>query len=134
MLPDRVSLIKEALSGVFDRYRGRVLFAYVFGSAAVEETTPMSDLDIAVFLSEGTREFYSDTRLSLYADLCRVLKRNDVDLLVLNTAGNLILLDEIVRKGVLLYDDAVEVREVFEVRVIHEAIDFKHQRLEVMGI
>ena len=130
----KVTSIKALLLPVFEKYSDRIVFAYLFGSAALEEVTPLSDLDFAVFLSHGTRKFYSDSRFSLYADLCRTLKRNDIDLVVLNTAGNIILLEEIVRKGVVFYDKDVEVREAFEIKVIHQAIDFKEQRLAVMGI
>jgi predicted nucleotidyltransferase len=31
---------------------GRVIFAYLFGSAARDELTPLSDVDVAVYLDE----------------------------------------------------------------------------------
>jgi hypothetical protein len=40
-----------------------------------------------------------DLRLELYADCCRVLKRNEVDVVMVNKAKNLFLMDEIVRNG-----------------------------------
>ena len=60
-------------------------------------------MDIAVFLSGDGRNPPLMSS-SLYADFCRALKRNDVDVVVLNIAVNLMLLDEIVRYGVVIYD------------------------------
>ena len=132
--PTMADSTKALLLPVFERYADSVVFAYLFGSAAKEEVTALSDIDIAVYLSYGTREFYSDTKLSLYADLCRALRSNDVDLVILNTSKNIVLLDEIVRNAVVLYDRDSDLREDFEVKVLHRAIDFKEQRFAVMGL
>jgi predicted nucleotidyltransferase len=126
--------IVENLVSVLEKYKEKALFAYLFGSTVSAEPAPLGDVDIAVFLAGGTRESYLETKLSLYADFCRALKRNDVDVVILNTAVNLVLLDEIVRTGVVLYDSAPEARTDFEVAVIHNAVDFKSQRLSIMGV
>jgi predicted nucleotidyltransferase len=128
-----VDSIKADLLPVFENHADAVVFAYLFGSAAKEEPAPLSDIDIAAYLSPGAVKFHADIRLSLYADVCRALKRNDVDLLILNTAGNIMLLDEIVRQGTLLLDRDPAIREDFEVKILHQAIDFREQRLTVMG-
>ena len=126
--------LKSFLLPLFERYGERIKFAYLFGSAAREDAAPLSDIDIAVFLPRGTRKFYSETRLSIHADLCRMLKRNDIDLLILNTASNIILLDEIIRQGVVIYERDSNLREEFELKILHQAIDFKEQRYSVMGL
>ena len=84
-------MIKNAVLPVFEKYRDKIICAYLFGSVAEAETSPLSDVDIAVFLSDGTRESNFDIKLSLYADFCRALKRSDVDVVILNTATNIIL-------------------------------------------
>lgn len=126
--------IKDVILSVFEKYNDKVVFAYLFGTAARGTMSPLSDIDIAVFLPPGTRESYFDTGLSLHADLCRALNRSDVDVVVLNTVTNIMLLDEIVRYGIVVYDKNPDLREDFEIRVLHQAIDFKEQRLAVMGI
>ena len=63
--------IKKSLNHIFKK-DGRVLFAYLFGSTAKDEVAPLSDIDVAVYLSEGDPEGFFDTKLSLYADLCRI--------------------------------------------------------------
>lgn len=119
---------------VLNKYEHRVLFAYLFGSRARGEGASSSDIDIAVYFAEGTRASHFETKLALYADFCRALKRNDVDIVVLNDTTNLILLDEITRAGIVLYDRNPEVRMDFELRVLHRSLDFKSHRLAIMGV
>ncbi len=129
-----IDSIKEVLFPVFEKYRDRVIFAYLFGSAARGDIGPLSDIDIAVFLSPGPGESYQEMKLSLHADLCRALKTNEVDVLVLNGATNIIILDEIVRQGRVVCDMNPELREEFELNILHGAIDFREQRFAVMGV
>lgn len=126
--------INNIFTPLFEKYKDHVVFAYLFGSAATGNESKLSDVDIAIFIREGKGESCADIKLSLYADICRVLKRNDVDVLVLNTATNIILLDEIIRDGIVLFDRDPDLRKEFEYKVLHEAIDFKEQRIAVMGI
>jgi uncharacterized protein len=125
--------IGSLLQPVVERYRNEIISVYLFGSAASRETHPLSDIDIGVLLSESSRSF-RDMKLSLYADFCRVLKRNDVDVVVLNGTDNLVLLEQIIRAGVVLVDRDRDRREEFEQRTLHRAIDFKTQRVANMGI
>ncbi|MBI4654799.1 MAG: nucleotidyltransferase domain-containing protein [Nitrospirae bacterium] len=126
--------IKESLTPIFEKYRGLVVFAYLFGSAALKETTPLSDIDIAVYFGDVKERALFDLKFSFQADVCRALKRSDVDVLVLNTARNIVVLDEIIRKGILLFDEDKGLREDFELTVLHRTIDFKTQRLAIIGV
>lgn len=128
------SYIKTILSPVFEQYREKVLFAYLFGSMSQNTPYPPADIDIAVFLTDSTPESYFETRLSLYADLCRALKTNNIDIVVLNTTKNIMLLNEIIRHNVMLIEMDRSAREAFEIKILHQAIDFREQRLSVMGV
>lgn len=125
--------IKKTLSSVLERV-GSIRFAYLFGSVAKGEVTPLSDIDVAVYLTHVDPEAAFDVKLSLHAGICRALKRDDVDLVVLNSLSNTMLAEDIIRHGVVIYDLDADAREDFEVRSLHRAIDFKTQRLAVMGI
>ncbi len=129
-----IESIKDVLASVFGKYKDAVVFAYLFGSAAGDTVYPLSDIDIAVFLSDAKKETDFNIKLSLYSDFCRALKRNDIDIVVLNAATNIVLLDEIIRHGVLIYDTATELRKSFECRILHQAIDFKEQRFNIIGV
>jgi predicted nucleotidyltransferase len=125
--------IKTLLQPILEKYRDKIVSAYLFGTGASGETHPRSDIDIALLFSETTGSYF-DLKLSLYADFCRVLKRDDIDVLVLNSADNLILLDQVIRRGIVLFDRDKDLREEFEHRILHRAIDFKDQRFANMGI
>ncbi len=128
-----IANIKKALLPVFEKYGDQVVFSYLFGSAAREELSPLSDIDIAVYLSKKYVSDSFELKLSLHADICRALKRNDVDIVILNTAVNLMLLDDIIRNGIVLHDSEIGVRDAYELKMLHQAIDFKTQRFAMMG-
>lgn len=125
--------IKESLAPVFEKMRGRVAVAYLFGSSANGQAGPNSDIDLAVLLHTGGVDADFEVRLELYADCCRALKRNDIDVVVLNRTRNLFLLESVVREGKVLFEDDAELREEYEVRVMHDFIDFREHRMRVMG-
>ena len=124
----------QTVSDVLGRYRAEITAGYLFGSVAGGEVGALSDIDVAVLCSGSLDENTGDLRFRLYADLCRALQRNDIDLVILNTALNLVLKDEIVRNGILVHETDTETREEFEVRVIHSCIDFKRQRQRIVGV
>lgn len=126
--------IKEKLLPLFSKYERNVLFAYLFGSIVQDNVSPLSDVDLAVFLSMQNEESYFDIKCSLYADFCRVLERNDIDVVVLNTTTNIVLLDEIIRGGIVLVDREIGLREEFEQKILHQAMDFREQRITFLGI
>ena len=122
----------EILHKVFVKY-GKVAFAYLFGSVATEDQTVLSDIDIAIYLKKGTRFSFNDT-LQFHGDCCRVLKRNDVDVLVLNKVRNLILLEDIICNGQSIYNTDPILLNDFELNTLHIAKDFKLQRLRETGV
>jgi predicted nucleotidyltransferase len=126
--------IKNELAPLFIKYHEEIDAAYLFGSTAEGLTTPSSDIDIAVLLRNRDKNYRAGLKLRLYADLCRALKRNDIDLVVLSLSGNLILNEEIIRHGIILHTSNDEVRENFELNVLHRSADFKFQRNYVMGV
>lgn len=127
--------IKNTLYTVFEKHKDHVVFAYLFGSTVLGNMGTLSDIDIAVFLKkQKPDDSFFDMKLSLYADFCRVLKRNDIDVVILNTTSNIMLLDEIIRGGIVLIDQNPNIRNEFECKVLHQFIDFKEQRIAVLGI
>jgi predicted nucleotidyltransferase len=122
--------LKDILSQVLSRSQD-VLFAYLFGSHITGIITESSDMDIAVYLDKKHADI--DDFLSLHSALSRALKTDKIDLVILNNANNLILLDSIVRHGILVIDREKDRREEFELHVLHSAIDFKEQRKAIIG-
>jgi predicted nucleotidyltransferase len=127
---NKLDKLKDILSQVLSRSQD-VLFAYLFGSHITGIITESSDMDIAVYLDKKHADI--EDYLSLHSALTRALKTDKIDLVILNNANNLILLDSIVRHGILVIDREKDRREEFELHVLHSAIDFKEQRKAIIG-
>ncbi len=127
-----ISHIKAELVPIFQKYQQQLEFGYCFGSLATGSYSERSDVDIAIYLKKDAVN--PDIRLSIQADCARELKRNDVDLIILNTIRNLILAERIIRDGIVLFDYAPGKRIEYELKIQHQAIDFRTQRKVIMGI
>jgi len=127
--------IRNELYPIFEKYKDRIIFVYLFGSTVKNDLIgPLSDIDIAFFLHKEEKESYLDFRLDILSDICKVLKRDDVDIVILNVTTNMMLLEEIIRYGVVLYDKDRNLREEFEQKILHQAIDFREQRKATVGV
>ncbi len=127
-----LSLFFDQIKQVLQEQGSGLLFAYLFGSQARGEANhPDGDVDVAIFVAGDADA--QDIRLELYGALSRCLKRNDIDILILNRTRNLMLPGEIIREGIVLLDRNPELREAYEVEALHRAIDFKEQRVALMG-
>ena len=105
---------------VYLRSREDVQFAYLFGSYAKGKITPLSDVDIAVYLSGSN---FSQKRLEILGGLIEVLKTDEIDLVILNTAP-LPLKIRILRNRKLLVDRTPLVRHAFESTTMRVYLDF----------
>ncbi|MBI5193711.1 MAG: hypothetical protein HZA08_09765 [Nitrospirae bacterium] len=88
----------------------------------------------AVYLFETDINLMHEMKFLIYNDICRAIKRNDVDIIILNMLKNIILLDEIVRYGRVIFETDKKEREDFEISVLHNSVDFKNQRYSLIGI
>lgn len=105
-----------------------ILFAYLFGSRAHGRVSPLSDVDIAVYLSEDCAEpRRHDKALELAGKAEDCLGTSEVDLVVLNDAPPE-LAYSVLSKGKLLVnkDDLALVR--FRVATLREYLDRAHMR------
>ena len=124
--------ISQALEPVFAK-APQVLSAILFGSLATESYSERSDIDLAVFVKTPSNFSFRD-RLELHGDCCRALRRNDVDLVVMNQLANLILLEHIIREGRVIYTIDQDQFDYFLVKKLHQAIDFRFQRDRAMNL
>jgi uncharacterized protein len=95
-------------------------FAYLFGSLAENRTTHLSDVDIAVYLTEGK---FDDKRLQILGDLIDIFKTDNLDLVILNTAP-LMLKMKIIQARRILADNSPYIRNIFESATIRAYFDF----------
>ncbi|MFP4393489.1 MAG: type VII toxin-antitoxin system MntA family adenylyltransferase antitoxin [Desulfohalobiaceae bacterium] len=120
--------IQSQISKVLAEHQPRILFGYLFGSADTPLEHPRSDLDIAVYFQAQPEDLALEHKLDLYTALSRATKRNRIDIVVLNTCKNQILLFEILTQGRIVHDASPKTRAIFEQQAMHSAIDFKQQR------
>ena len=99
----------------------RVKFAYLFGSAAREEQNRLSDIDIAVYLSEDCD--LAEAKLDLIGKLMERLGKDRFDLVILNTAPLPLAARVIGCRKVLAERDPFS-RHRYESRILREYFDF----------
>lgn len=126
--------LKTILAPIFEKHAECLTAAYLFGSLAEGTQTFRSDIDIALLLNTVDKKNVAELKVAIYTDICRALKRNDIDIVILSLSGNLLLNDQIVRKGQLLYSSDEDLQKGFEVSLLHRCIDFKKQRHLSMGV
>lgn len=105
-----------------------VIFAYLFGSQVRGKTTPMSDVDIAVFI-EGNN--LPDSKLTIIGDLIDGLETDEIDLVILNTAP-LSLKGRILRNREILLDRKPFLRHSFESLTLREYFDFSIKEAAIL--
>ena len=101
--------------------RESIIFAYLFGSTVNKSLTPMSDIDIAVYLN--TNITVSEERLVLIGDLMTTLKTDNIDLVIMNFAP-LTLKARIIQNKETLVDKSPFLRHSFESLVMRQYYDF----------
>jgi len=120
-LPSDIEERLETLGTVLSGYPG-VVFAYVFGGAGAGRLTPLSDVDVAVYLDDATDP--SEHIARLLKIVTAHLKTDEVDLVLLNTARTA-LLGRILQTRRVICDRAPFLRHEFESRALREFFDFR---------
>ncbi len=99
-----------------------VEFAYLFGSYAKGDYTQRSDVDIAVYLQKQCNDF--DTKLKVHHKI-EISLGKEIDLIILNTAKNFNLLENIFNDGIVIKDSLDDARIMYELDREHEIKDYK---------
>jgi predicted nucleotidyltransferase len=103
------------------RSREEVVFAYLFGSLAKGKPTPLSDIDIAVYLS--TEEDLPEKKLEILGGLNDILGTDEVDLVMLNSAPLSLEIGILENKQVIVDKDPF-FRHKYESLVMRKSFDF----------
>jgi predicted nucleotidyltransferase len=99
----------------------RVLAVFAFGSRARGESGPRSDVDLAVLLTSDEPLSLRE-ELRLRAEVVEELRRDDIDLVILNLAPPL-LAYEVVAAGCRLFSRDEEASDDFEARAAMRCFD-----------
>ena len=109
--------------------RDDIIFAYLFGSYAKEKQTHLSDIDIAVYIRE--KKGISDKKLKILMDLSKLLKTDDIDLVILNKAP-ISLLTKILAHKIILNDKSPTIRHSFESLNMRMGFDFSYLEKQIL--
>ncbi len=100
-----------------------LIAVYLFGSTASGKRHQLSDLDIAVLLSIPPADYFSK-RLQMTVDLMKLLRQDEVDLVILNQAPPL-LQYQVITQGKIIYCRDALAKARFEAHAIVQYLDFK---------
>ena len=106
--------------------RPEIIVAYLFGSMASGRSHRFSDVDVAVLLDEKkVRDVYPyGYKAHLISDLMSLLKRNDIDVVVLNKSSYF-LRHQIINGGKIVYERDVKKKILFEADMMSRYPDIK---------
>jgi predicted nucleotidyltransferase len=99
-----------------------VVFAYLFGSAATGRLTPLSDVEVAIYVAE--RADLAETRLAVVGVATAHLASDAVDVVVLNTAPAALTSRILASRRVVLDQDPLR-RHRYESQALREGFDFR---------
>jgi len=106
----------------------KVVFAYLFGGLAKARCSPLSDVDIAVYLSNGSNN--AQEKIEILGNLMELLNTDEIDLVLLNTAS-LPLRAKILEGKKVLVDRSPFLRHKFESLTLREYFDFSIKEMEI---
>ena len=102
-----------------------IILAYLFGSTVRGDTGRLSDVDIGVLLDEKlSKKDRFDLELKLMGEIAALIKKNKIDLVVLNEAP-LLLAYNIIKNGIILKSSETE-RVKFETKLLSMYMDEKY--------
>ncbi len=99
-----IDKIKEILKQYFKKHP-EIEVAYIFGSVAQGKENPLSDIDIAIIINPqqiNEKMYRYGYKAEVLSDLIKLLKTNNVDLVILNEA-DILLRHRVLYFGKLIY-------------------------------
>lgn len=119
-LPENIEELIPNAQDILERHPN-IIFAYLFGGLAKGRISPVSDIDIAVYLANV--DDILETKLEILSLLSDTLNTDEIDLVILNTAP-LPLRARIIQNKKVLVDKEPALRYSFESLVLREYFDF----------
>ena len=116
-------------AGAYLKSRPEVSFAYLFGSLAKGKPLPLSDVDIAVYLSKSLDVL--EKKLEILGELVDILETDEIDLVILNEAP-LALRMKILENKKLIVDNAPSLRHRYESLTMREYFDFSIKEMAIL--
>lgn len=121
-----INEVEKVLSKYIDKlvYDYEIKLIYIFGSYAKEENNENSDLDIAMYFENKIDGF---VKLAILDELVGIFNREDIDLVILNNADE-VLKFQVIKYGKVIYMEDLITKVMFESRVMSEYMDMDYFR------
>jgi len=107
----------------------KILFSYLFGSLAKGKPSPLSDVDIAVYLKQSAS--VTECKLVILGGLMDILHSDEIDLVILNTA-DLTLVINVLKSKKVIVDKEPFARHIFESLVMRKYFDFSIKEATIL--
>ena len=118
--------IKNTLNGYLQKHP-EIEVAYIFGSLSQGKTNALSDIDIVIFTDSqqiNNKTYRYGYQAEILTDLIKLLKTNNLDLVILNKA-NTLLKHRVLHHGILIYSKNEREHINFQIDTINKCNDFK---------
>jgi uncharacterized protein len=109
--------------------RQDVEFAYLFGSLAAREPSPLSDVDIAVYLTKNADAI--ESKLAILEGLADILNTEEIDLVILNQSALPICMN-ILKKHRVLVDKKPVVRHSYQSIIMRKYFDYSRLESDIL--
>jgi len=122
--------IKEKFDSLTDFFiqEDNILFAYLFGGLARGRFSPLSDIDLALFLENEKKSDY----LEMFGHISGILGTGEIDLVILNKAP-IPLTGRILQSRKVLVDKAPFLRHRFESISLRMFFDFSIKERDILN-
>jgi len=105
--------------------RKEVVVAYLFGSLVKKEISPLSDIDLAVYLDERIpRNRQNEVHMMLLNELIAILG-DDLDLILMNSA-DLLMNFNIIKEGEIIYQRSETEKVMIESEIMDRFMDMRY--------
>lgn len=114
--------MKELLS-IFKDYK-EIKLVYLFGSRVGDKISPLSDYDFAVYFDIKDKKRMYDIRFELFDRVSRILKTDNIEIVILNLIESPELKYLIIKYGRLLFEEE-PFKIIIEPHIMNEYFDFQ---------
>ena len=118
-LREKFDSSKDGLAGIFDGAES-VELAYLFGSVSRGDEGDLSDIDIAVYLKDGSD--FGEMEMRLLNSISDFF--DDFDLVIMNRASPLMKYN-VVKDGEIIYEESSSRKASIESEIIIKYLDMK---------
>ncbi|MFA5822206.1 MAG: nucleotidyltransferase domain-containing protein [Thermodesulfovibrionales bacterium] len=112
----------DSLRKIFYMYP-EIKLVYFFGSRAKRSHGPLSDYDFAVYFGDTKKKKMFTIKLDLIAQICRILKSDRVDVVILNLTKSPELKYSVLKEGILIFEKE-PFKVIVEPKILNEYFDF----------